>query len=69
MVDKNKVDKAYEGKSAKEMVLAPAEALQGVSEGDGEKLLKSFNIVTIKDMAECEWFNKALAIKRKVEGR
>ena len=27
------------------------------------------DIVTIKDMAECEWFNKALAIKRKVEGR
>ena len=66
MIDKNKLDKAFEDKSAKELVDAPADALQGVSEGDGVKLSRSFNIETIKDMAECEWYNKALAIKKVV---
>ena len=66
---KNKLDKAFEKKSAQELVLAPADALQGVSEGDGVKLERSFKIKTIEDMAQCEYFNKALAIKRKVEGR
>ena len=65
MIDKNKLDKAFESKTAKELVDAPADALQGVSEGDGAKLLRSFNIETIKDMAECEWYNKALAVKKK----
>lgn len=69
MIDKNKLDKAFENKTAEELVLAPAAALQGVSDGDGEKLQRSFNIETIKDMAECEWYLKALAIKRKVDGK
>ena len=68
MIDSKKLDKAFENKSAKELVDAPADALQGVSENDGIKLKKSFNIETIKDMAECEWYNKALVIKRKAEG-
>lgn len=65
MIDKNKLDKAFENKKAEELVDAPADALQGVSEADGVKLLRSFNIQTIKDMAECEWYNKALAVKKK----
>ena len=69
MIDKNKLDKAFENKTAGELVLAPAAALQGVSDGDGEKLQRSFNIETIKDMAECEWYLKALAIKRKADGK
>lgn len=69
MIDKNKLDKAFEKKSAKELIEAPADALQGVSAGDGKKLLRSFNIKTIKDMADCEWYNKALAVKKKVVGR
>ena len=66
MIDKkNKLDKDFEGMSSKQLVDAPADALQGVSEGDGKKLLRSFKIQTIKDMAECEWYNKALAVKKK----
>lgn len=69
MIDKNKLDKAFEDKTAKELVLAPAAALQGVSDKDNERLQRSFKIETIKDMAECEWYQKALAIKRKAEGK
>ncbi len=69
MIDKkNKLDKAFEEKSVEELVSAPAEALQGVSEGDGEKLKRSFGIETSRDMAECEWYRKALAVKRKAQG-
>ena len=66
---KEKLDKDFENTSAEELVVAPAAALQGVSDGDGVKLKRSFNIDTIEDMANCEWYNKALAVKRKVEGR
>ena len=69
MIDKNKLDKAFEDKTAKELVLAPAAALQGVSDKDNERLQRSFKIKTIKDMAECEWYQKASAIKRKAEGK
>ena len=69
MIDKNKLDKAFEDKTGKELVLAPAAALQGVSDKDNERLQRSFKIETIKDMAECEWYQKALAIKRKAEGK
>ena len=65
---KDKLDKAFEDKSAKELVLAPAAALQGVSDADGDKLERSFNIETIEDMANCEWYNKALVVRRKVLG-
>ena len=66
---KEKLDKDYENTSVEELVKAPVAALQGVSDGDMAKLKKSFNIETIEDMANCEWYNKALAVKRKVEGR
>ena len=66
---KEKLDKDYENTSIEELVKAPVAALQGVSDGDMAKLKKSFNIETIEDMANCEWYNKALAVKRKVEGR
>lgn len=69
MVDKNKVDKAFERKSAKQLLSAPVSALQGVSEKDSVRLEKSFKIKTIEDMANCEWYNKALAIKKKAAGK
>lgn len=65
MIDKDKLIKAYEGKRAKELVSAPSYALQGVSERDGELLQKSYAIETIEDMARCEFYRKALAVKRK----
>ncbi len=66
---KDKLDKDYEKATVEELVKAPAAALQGVSDGDGEKLKRSFNIETIEDMANCEWYNKALAVKRRAEGK
>jgi hypothetical protein len=51
IVDKDKVDKAYEGKDLKEIADAPVDALQGVSAGDAEALHKAFNIKTVRDLA------------------
>ena len=50
-ISKDWVDKAYEGKSAKELLNAPVSAIQGVSEGDADLLKKAFNIKTVKDFA------------------
>jgi hypothetical protein len=58
----NALDKAYEGKSLKELLDAPVEALQGVSEGDAQKLQEAFNIKTIKDLATSKYFTWARAI-------
>jgi hypothetical protein len=46
----DKVDKAYESKSLAEIADAPVEALQGVSEGDAQKLKDAFNITTVRDL-------------------
>ena len=37
------VDKAFEGKSLRELANAPVSALQGVSENDAKLLLEAFN--------------------------
>jgi hypothetical protein len=51
IVDKDKVDKAYEGKDLKEIADAPVDALQGVSAGDAAALKQAFNIKTVRDLA------------------
>ncbi len=56
------LDQAWESKSLKEILEAPVDALQGVSEGDAEKLRAAFNIKTIKDLATCKYFKWAQAI-------
>lgn len=58
----NALDKAWEGKTLKEILDAPVDALQGVSEGDAEKLKAAFNIKTVKDLAACKYFIWAKAI-------
>ena len=59
----NKVlDKAYEKKSFKELADAPVDALQGVSEGDAQKLKEAFNVKTIKDLATLKYVRWAQAI-------
>jgi hypothetical protein len=45
------LDKAYETKTAKELISAPVDALAGVSKGDAELLAKAFGIRTIGDFA------------------
>jgi hypothetical protein len=56
------LDKAYEKKTFKELVDCPVSALQGVSEGDAEKLKAAFNVKTIKDLATLKYVRWAQAI-------
>ena len=56
------VDKAYETKSLAEILKAPVSALQGVSDGDAEKLKDAFNIKTVNDLATNKFFLRAMAI-------
>jgi len=56
------LDKAYEGKSFKELADAPVDALQGVSAGDAEKLKAAFNVKTIRDLATLKYVRWAQAI-------
>jgi hypothetical protein len=58
----NKLDKAWEGKSAQDIANAPVSALSGVSEADAEALLKAFNIKTIRDLGTNKYFRWAQAI-------
>ena len=58
----NKLKKAYEGKSAQEIADAPVTAIQGVSEGDAELLLKAFNIKTVRDLGTNKFFRWAQSI-------
>ena len=50
-VNKDHVDKAYEGKSNADVAAAPVDALQGVSAGDGALLQAEFGIKTVADLA------------------
>ena len=56
------LDKAYEKKPLKELVDAPVSALQGVSEGDAQKLKETFNVKTIKDLSKLKYVRWAQAI-------
>ncbi len=59
---KNAVDKAYESKSLKELINAPVDALQGLSEGDAKLLKEAFGIKTIGDLGNNKFFRWARAI-------
>lgn len=63
----NKLVKAYEGKSIKELPDAPVAALEGVSDGDAEKLKEAFNIKTIRDLGTNKYFLWAQAITKLAE--
>ncbi len=56
------VDKAFEGKSLRELANAPVSALQGVSENDAKLLLEAFNVKTIGDLANLKYVKWAQAI-------
>ncbi|TGM57103.1 hypothetical protein EHQ91_02285 [Leptospira biflexa] len=56
------VDKAFETKSLKEIADSPVSALQGLSEGDADLLLKAFNVKTIRDLANLKYVKWAQAI-------
>ena len=59
---KNILDKEYEKKTLKEIVAAPVSALQGVSEGDAQKLKEAFHVKTVKDLAKLKYVRWAQAI-------
>jgi hypothetical protein len=63
-IDLDKVlDKAWADKSLPEILAAPASALKGVSDRDGELLHKAFGVKTVADLAElkCARWAQALA--------
>lgn len=62
------LDKAYEGKSLKELADAPVAALAGVSEADAELLLKAFNVKTIRDLAQLKYVRWAQGIVSLADG-
>lgn len=56
------VDKAYEGKTLKEIARAPVDALQGVSQGDAVKLKEAFGVDTVRELANLKYVRLAQAI-------
>jgi hypothetical protein len=62
------LDKAYEGKSLKELADAPVAALAGVSEADAELLQKAFNVKTIRDLAQLKYVRWAQGIVNLADG-
>ena len=56
------VDKAYEGHNFSDLANAPVDALEGVSAGDAELLLKAFGIKTVRDLGTNKYFLRAQAI-------
>ena len=55
-------DKDYEQKEFSELADAPVEAIQGLSEGDAEKLKEAFNVKTVRDLAENKFVRIAQAV-------
>ncbi len=58
----NALKKAYEGKPLKELADAPISALQGVSEGDAQKMKEAFGVETIQEFADLKFVRWAQAI-------
>ncbi len=67
MISKDKLDKAYEGKPARELVKAPIHALQGVSDGDTARMKEAFGIDNIREMAALRFYQRAKAIKAEAD--
>ena len=44
------------------MAEAPVDAIQGLSEGDAEKLQQAFNVKTVRDLAENKFVRIAQAV-------
>jgi len=65
---RNFVDKNYERMSLKQLVSAPVDALQGLSENDAKALKEAFRIKTISDLAKLKYVKWAQAICLLAEG-
>jgi hypothetical protein len=56
------LDKAYEGKSLKEILNASPAALAGVTDDDAKKLADAFNITTVRQLGSHKSFAVASAL-------
>lgn len=56
------VDKAFEGKTLKELANSPIHALQGLTPADGELLQKAMGVKTIGDLGSNKFVRWAQAI-------
>lgn len=56
------VDKAFEGKTLKELASAPVSALQGVSQSDAQHLMAAFDVKTVRDLANLKYVRWAQSI-------
>jgi hypothetical protein len=62
------VIKKYEKSTLKEIVHAPVDAIQGVSENDAKLLKEAFNVKTVSDLANLKYVKWAQAICTLAEG-
>jgi hypothetical protein len=62
-----KLVKDYEGMKLSELADAPVAALQGVSDGDAQKLKEAFGIKTVRDLGTNKYFLWAQAIVKLAE--
>jgi hypothetical protein len=56
------IDKAYEGKSFKELANSPVSVISGVSQKDAQLLEQAFGVKTISDLARLKPVRIAQAI-------
>jgi hypothetical protein len=56
------LDKAYEGKSLKEILDASPGALAGVTDEDAKHLAEAFNIKTVRQLGANKFFGVAAAL-------
>jgi len=56
------LDKAYEGKSLKEILDASPAALAGVTDADAKHLEEAFNIKTVRQLGASKYFAVAAAL-------
>ncbi len=56
------IDKAYEGKSFKELADSPLSILSGISQKDAQLLEQAFGVKTISDLARLKQVRLAQAI-------
>src|SRR3954471_12142589 len=61
------LDKAWEDKALSDIVAAPVDALQGVSDGDAKLLKEALNIKTVGDLGKNKYFRAAQLLTQLAE--
>lgn len=63
MIENRIVTREYRDKDFRELMNAPVQAINGLSENDAKYLKEAFAITTIEDLANNNFFRAAEAIK------